>query len=354
LVFTPENTGVRAKPMGHLINAKQLANQDEDRTLAVTTKDALHRVIRFTFGDIRSASDFAQLAMKASIKEGMAAKQAERNCASARSEAKASSELEAEVRKHLASSTPALFGAVDLYGPEPEGRHGSEVLLGRGVLALVDPPIGEKTLGSYQLLFFSEDEGVREISKRFEIGPKMGLKRQCDEDQLDADGPVASFVLPAHRGVPAHTITFNHPDVAESFARDYRVRQRLMEVAHKTAGSTRQVGDLRGQLEDLKQRSLYMRLLRFLCFVSVLTVIGCVVRLAMIYAEDTSKSVPELLQAVTRELGVFSRMWRNFWGETSNEICQLVVGTVPADQVKKCAAVTGNAEVRKCIEHLVG
>lgn len=352
LVFEPQNSGVRAKPLGHLIEAKPLASQDGGKTLVVTTSDTLHRVIRFTFRDTRDAGDFAQLAKKAAEKEAVAAKQAEGRCKSASSEA--IPQLEAKVQKHLASNMPLVFAAAELYGPDPEGTPGNEVLLGRGVLALVDPPGSEKTLGCYELQFFSEDEGVRNAAKRFVIGPKMELKRQKNEDQIDGDGPAASFLLPAHRGTPAHTIAFDRIDVADSFARDYRVRQRLMEVANKTALGKNQADQLRGEIQDMKQRSLTMKIWRLLCVVLVLIVIFCVVRAAMLYAEDKTRPLPELIQAVLSDIMSFSRTWRSLANQASNKVCQLAVGTVPAEKVRMCAAITGEKQVQACISDLVG
>merc|ERR1719446_894582 len=59
LVFKPAGKdGVKSKPLGNVVRASVVSNQDEGRTLVVTTSDSLHRVYRFTFERSEQARDF--------------------------------------------------------------------------------------------------------------------------------------------------------------------------------------------------------------------------------------------------------------------------------------------------------
>lgn len=196
-----------------------------------------------------------------------------------------------EVREALRGRLPLTFQGTQLFGPDPcgaggeaaasqdalndddDGEDAAEVLLGEGIVALLDPPVeaGDGCIGTYELLFYGDESGAQEPLQRLVIGPKMTLKRQGREKAEfdDDEAPVETFALNV-KGGQAFTLTFNDIDMAGAFERDFIVRQRLMEVALMTSKRQHAVDEARGQLHKLKTGQL-MRLGQLLLAIPALS-----------------------------------------------------------------------------------
>merc|ERR1719502_870757 len=160
-----------------------------------------------------------------------------------------------EIKRSSSGRRPLLFPGVQLLGPDPAGNtddSGSEVLLGEGVLALLDPNwqgngktvAPTNVIGKYELLFFGLEQGAHESVREFPIGPKMALQA-LDRERAEIDDeeePALSFTLSISGEV--FTLGFESMDVAEAFERDFTVRQRLMTIGLSTAKKTQEVAKL--------------------------------------------------------------------------------------------------------------
>lgn len=364
LVFKPSGASgsVKDKPLGSLIRASAVSgSDDEGRTFVVTTSDTLHRLYRMTFQSAHNASDFTRLATAAEAAN--AALEGAKDAAAARSgdatAAEAEARLEADIRQKLAGRWPLVFGGAELCGPDPGGAQaGGEVLLGRGAAVLLDPPEDTKSVGSYELIFYGEDEGAQEPVKRFLIGPKMTLTKQAAEGE-DEDGPAATFAFAAGlQGVPAHTIAFDSAIVAAAFARDFRVRQRIMELSLKTVKRGRAADELRSEIEGLKSQTLSARFWRFLCLCVVLLALTTMARVCTLYVKDKGARKPAAYFAdLARDARTAARLSRSALAGAGSKACELAFGSVPADDVRRCAALADSSQsvtqVSRCLKALV-
>lgn len=359
LVFKPSGaSNVKPKPLGSLLRASAVSASDrEGLTFVVTTSDALHRLLRCTFQSAHHATDFARLATAAEAANAVAdsAPDSGRGDGSAEADAR----LEAEIREKFAGRCPLVFTGVELFGPDPKSQGGDEVLLGHGAAVLLDPAEDCKSVGCYELLFFGEDEGAKEAIKRFQIGPKMSLAKQAT-DAEDEDGPAAAFALSAGvQGVPAHSITFESANVAAAFARDFRVRQRLMDMSLKTVKRGHAADALRGEVEGLKRQTLAARLQRLLCFIVLFLALAVGARLASLYAKDKGSRPPaEYVAELGRDARVALQLSRTAVVSVGSKACEAAFGSVPAVDVRRCAALSDGGKsatrVARCLEALVG
>jgi hypothetical protein len=367
LSFKPSSGGgesaVKPKLLGNLIKASEVAKEGVAHMFAVTTSDALHRLYRFTFESAADANSFSQLAASAEA----AAKACPEGAAGPSGDASAREEeqrLKAEIRESMENDgrpRPLIYSGVELYGPCPGGDESDEVLLGSGAVVLRDPPESTKSVGTYELLFFSDDEGSRKATKSFTIGPKTFLKRQAPAGTGAAgeedDAPAATLQLSSGLpGAPLHTFTFRSESVAEGLLRDFRVRQRLMEMSLKTVKSSHSAKGLRDEIEEMKQRSLGARLRLLVRVLILLGLLAAVVRLALLYTQDKGARPPvEYLKVLAQEARDSGRLAGNLVASASSKACEVATGCVAAPDVRRCVALGSKSfDVVRCLEALVG
>jgi len=221
-----------AKPLGLLIRASAVPNDKKGTMLDIKTEGISlgASIYRLEFPSAKEAQRFAS---HAEIAERQDLQQwSDRE--SARAEEK--SKLEVGLRKALTSRAPLVYPG-QLFGPDldsqgaEEAEDGAEVLLGDGVFVLLDPPSSERNVGRYELRFYSEDEGPTKSARTLEISHKMVL-RQLEREQAELDDneePAISLQLTG--GGQVHTLAFGDVVQASEFERDFRVRQRVMELA---------------------------------------------------------------------------------------------------------------------------
>merc|ERR1719440_1604878 len=146
------------KNLGSLSRASAILDDDAGRSLDVKINNrGAVDLYRFTFSSAQDAAIVASLADQAMTEEFNAWE------ASAAAHSAEHEQLIDAVKKSLSGRRPLLFQGVQLLGPDPSGNaddSGSEVLLGEGVLALLDPnwqDDGRKvaatnSIGNYELL----------------------------------------------------------------------------------------------------------------------------------------------------------------------------------------------------------
>jgi len=241
-------THLGQKRLGCLLCASGVLQVDQGRTLDVKTEGSGSgpQLYRIEFRSSKDAQVMADIADSAQSKEYDAWHHAE----GARSDREAT--LEEDVRRTLKARVPLVHRGMQLYGADPGGDAGSEVLLGEGVIALLDPPArSSERVGNYEILFYGEENGALEPVARFAIGPRMVLKELPREKAEfdDDEAPAVSFKLAIKDG-PVHTVTFDDADQAAEFERDFLVRQRVMSLA--LASASRQAAT-HGRFDNLKK-----------------------------------------------------------------------------------------------------
>lgn len=355
LVFKPSgagsSSGVKSKPLGNLIRAAPVS-QDDGRTVVVTTNDSLHRVYRFTFGASTHAAAFAKKAKAAEERTAAAERQRASAKCGTRHVAESAARLEAEIREKLGSLRPLVFVGVELYGPDPSDSSGTEVLRGRGGVALIDPPAQGNVVGTYELLFFSEDDPVKALRplEKFVIAPGMVLGTQKREE----DG-AASFTLTT--AAAGNMLLFDCASVATGFDRDFRVRQRVMELASKTAKGRQAASNLRGEIEDLKRQTIGARFLRLVATMLTLLVLGSLIRVAMLYSEDPRRSGPQYFTVLKHDAVKLGKWSYSTLMTPTAKVCQLLLdadGAIPRVELQNCVSLDSTSQAKRCVEDLIG
>merc|ERR1719316_857119 len=140
------------------------------------------RVYRLVFRSARDAQSAAELAEKAMQQEF----ESWAEVTAARSSK--NDDFLSAVQRTLGECRPLLFNGVQFFGADPNqiageevheeteaDEEGSEVLLGEGVLALLDPnwqtddikrAAAANSIGEYELLFFTQEEGAQTPLRR--------------------------------------------------------------------------------------------------------------------------------------------------------------------------------------------
>eukprot|EP00929_Paragymnodinium_shiwhaense_P004121 TRINITY_DN10483_c0_g2_i1.p1 TRINITY_DN10483_c0_g2~~TRINITY_DN10483_c0_g2_i1.p1 ORF type:complete len:405 (-),score=108.62 TRINITY_DN10483_c0_g2_i1:84-1298(-) len=345
--------GVQAKSLGNLLRASEAA-QEGGKALSVTTSDTIHKQCRFTFRSSDDAAAFHELAKAA--EKAAQKREAAGSAAAASASAGEQSELEETVRRRLAAQMPLIFGGVELFGASVASGSSDDVCLGRGLFALVDPAeVKGSKLGQYALRFFGEDEAD---NLDIVIAHQMGLRRAAAEATEDDEGAsTASFQLP-RPGSTTLTISFDSEEVAAAFERDYRVRQRVMELATKTVKGQKA---LQGALAEMEERSIARKVQRFLFWVLFLFFVGCAVRSAMLFDElqrqgktaDKGYVARVILEVLGRELVDFVPILLGLASRAGNMACQYGMGAVPRSDALTCLDLESPLEAKRCLTQLL-
>lgn len=251
------------KSLGCLTRASAVPQDQAGRSLDVKLGShgsaELYRLVFLSARDAARVADLADRAMSAEFNEW------EENANARANDARS---LSTALRGSLSGRRPLLYDGAQLLGPDPSGDGGDEVLLGEGVVALLDPSWGANVqlggqLGEYELAFYSTEQGASEPAKRVSIGPKMRLalqERQRAEFDDDEE-PATTFTLTTS-GDKKLTLTFENLEVGENFERDFVVRQRLMDVASKTAKRQQELSKHQDELRKIKETSFLKQVVR--------------------------------------------------------------------------------------------
>jgi len=349
LIFKPSDGGssMKSKPLGSLVKASLVQQGDDRRTLLVTTSDALHRLYRFTFKSGKDAGAFAAMADAA---ESAANARLEDDVLVA-DDTLQQSQLEADVRQQLQGRLPLIFRGVELYGKDPHGHANSEVLLGRGLVVLLDPSDDSGCVGSYELIFFGEDDGAQEPVKTFLIDPAMSLKKQ-DVAREESDSASVLHRLVVLGGAEAYGLAFDAEPVAAAFARDFAVRLRVMKLASKTAKKAHTAGQLRNEIEDVKRKSAVARCMRVMQFCLFVLVVIVLLRLGMLMQERKGRSPKDYMNILLKYVRAVQTWVASESIQASIKVCKSAVGSVPSAEVHRCLALPGGMASIECIRSL--
>lgn len=330
-----------AKTLGSLVHAE--AMEEDTRTLFVSTSDSMHRIYQVRFPYQKTAVEFLSFAEAAEAAMSQSRGSEEHFC----EHDLGTDNFEATIHLKLTDRCPLVFGGCELHGPEPSS--GTEVLIDRGALVLLDPiEDSARRVGSYDLCFYGQDSGVREPKEQFAIHPKTVLKQR----EVSDNGPAAVFEIQGLGGTggnDVYTIAFDDKAVAASFWRDFQVRFRVMRLSLQTLKGQQEAQDVKDQIEVLKQQSLEGRFKRFLWSMIIILVALVLCRIVVLIFRGQKHNVmailmvdAQLLVAQTTRALVFANA----------RICTLTSHMVLLEDVRKCTQHASPTSIRQCIEAL--
>jgi len=348
LIFSPSAGGNVSKPLGNLQRAAAVETSDE-KTYIITTSESLHRTYRFTFSTAGQASQFSEVAKQAEAAHEAAARvQDPGNTGPSETSAR----LESEIKQRHRGRWPLVFTGATLLGPDPGGSVDSEVLLGAGAVALVDPLQDTTHVGSYEVWFFNEEESVSQPLNRFTLSPGSKLKRQVNDGEDDSPAVSLTLEIPA---MPIYTICFEDSGTAQSFSRDFGVRQRLMDVSLKTVRGQAAADNLRGEIENMRRRSLAARLVHGIRTLMLLALLAVTARVCFLYVQDAQKKDPrEYMRIVGGEAQQVFKMSAGSLRTIASHASQTLLGTVDGQEARRCSKLSEVSEIRRCIDTLTG
>eukprot|EP00747_Dinoflagellata_sp_TGD_P165061 gnl/TRDRNA2_/TRDRNA2_185860_c0_seq1.p1 gnl/TRDRNA2_/TRDRNA2_185860_c0~~gnl/TRDRNA2_/TRDRNA2_185860_c0_seq1.p1 ORF type:complete len:419 (+),score=58.50 gnl/TRDRNA2_/TRDRNA2_185860_c0_seq1:60-1316(+) len=357
-IFSPGGAGNPvAKPLGCLTGAVATGDArgaGSPRTFVITTDDAVHGFLRATFSSHSDEAGFERLARMAEVAAAGRSRRSSILCG--RQSTGGADEicnpqlltLLAADATELAGRWPLVYGPAELYGPDPGGEVGSEVLLGRGVVCLIDPADDSASrVGAYELRFYGEGDPAA----RWVIGPRMTL----GEPSLIQDsgcGPAAIFELSVP-GEPQRQLAFDREAAAAAFARDFRVRHRLMALSLKTSRSLGAADMLRSEVIAMQRRGLLPTLRIWIWWLAVLLALAVVVQTVMLLHADSYRrplagAVAEAVQTTRTSLSTAVTSA----AAAGEAACQLLSRQIPASALQRCTELTDGLHVKRCVASL--
>jgi len=386
LVFCPGGCGnLAAKPLGCLTGAAKVAEPGGLNAFVASTNDPVHGLVRLTFQSLQDEEAFATVVQAA-----------ERVCAGrypgcgagaratlgngrrsstngSRRENEVMEAIAAHVCKQHPGGWPLVFGGAELYGPDARGEQGNEVLLGRGVVVLLDPQDTDR-VGAYELMFY--EECSLELILRMSIGPRIRLSRELAKESGGANGrlsmasqrlsfasvrgslggaalgcPVAAFNLTSPGGL-GWVLTFDDEIDAAGFARDFSVRQRLTVVSLKTSRGWRTVDELQGKLMDMQQYGILPMLRWFLWRVFMVVSLMVLFDAASLYANEPDRHLLDVATVALQDAGAAFFSVGEGIGEAGTMACGLLSRSVSVASLERCVALPDSIEVRACVAAL--
>lgn len=384
LIFSPTGCGkLAAKPLGCLTGAAAVAGVEPSAPSAfvASTSDPVHGLVRLTFQSRGDEDAFGALAQAAELAgsgryESIAGRRSTMCPSRAPSmgggprDGGAAEMIACYVSERHPGSWPVVFTGAELYGPDPRGDQGSEVLLGRGAMVLLDSQDMSR-VGSYDLLFYEESSA--EASLRVPIGPRTKLTRQ----PLDVPSSAGRLSVAARRlsfgggdgrgpgagagsvfelsvpGGPGFVIAFDAEPDAAGFERDFCVRHRLVTLSLKTSRGSRAVGQLEDQLMDIRQRGVVATLQWLIVMLIKMLILATVLYGAMLYYNDPERPLLETAGAAVQDVADMASVVGVKAAEASALACGLLTRSVSVTSLEQCVALPDSAEVRSCASALL-
>mmetsp|Transcript_55895 Transcript_55895/g.154797 ORF Transcript_55895/g.154797 Transcript_55895/m.154797 type:complete len:433 (-) Transcript_55895:30-1328(-) len=384
LIFSPSGGGrLAAKPLGCLIGAAPVASTEPGglRTFVATTNDSVHSLIRLNFQTPADEEAFVELAKAAELacctSYGSSGSRrstipgGRRSSAAGQPRDEGSADaIAAHVSHQCPGSWPLVYCNVELYGPDPNGECGSEVLLERGAVVLIDPQDAGR-IGNYELLFCEENSA--EVCLRLPIGPRTKLTRQQEDAHggsnsrlsvasrrltmggADCAGPactatVFGITLP---GAPGWSLAFDSEKDAAGFERDFLVRYRLQVLSLKTSRGCRTVGELQGELMELRKWGFLSGLRWLTMQVLVLSVLALVLYSALLYSNDPDRALADVMMLALQDASTTVATFGEKVAEAGTVVCGFISRAVPLAAIERCTALPDAVEARSCIMSLV-
>eukprot|EP00440_Ansanella_granifera_P062578 gb/GFBE01067853.1/.p1 GENE.gb/GFBE01067853.1/~~gb/GFBE01067853.1/.p1 ORF type:complete len:454 (+),score=95.57 gb/GFBE01067853.1/:1-1362(+) len=367
LFFTPANRigGMQAKPLGCLLTAAPMPPSvpGDSLSFVVTTNDPVHAVMRLGFSRPADEDTFAALAKTAEAAGAGSfyGRRSSVRMSMAPVPADASDELTMHIRERHPDKWLALvFGGCELYGPEPGGDPSSEVLLGRGAVALLDPRDTGR-VGSFELVYY--DESTPEPMFRTAIGPRTRLTPQPQEERSRLS--MASRRLSARpvgagmafdfsgNGTDILAFSFDDETTADAFARDLTVRIKLAALSQKTWRGKQAMADLQGELQAMQSRGLFAMLLRWVVkAVLAITFLLCL-HGGSLYMAEPEKPIDDLVQRALADGMSVAAAAAAFASNAGATICQMTGRSISTGDLERCTSMLDAAAAKECVATLV-
>jgi hypothetical protein len=249
---------------------------------------------------------------------------------------------------------PLIYPGAEIYGPDPCGDGGCEVLLGRGAVVLSDPidtPGGMTE--TYDLLFYDETAGQPTL--RVPVGPNMRLSLQPPEPHAGrlstapfrasigtrlSTGSVATTAFDfTIEGAGVSALAFDRDDVANSFVRDLTVRLRLTKASLKAFRGLNSLGELRDQIFDLKRNGLFATIFRWTFRLIILVLCSMLLYGGHLYFNNEGKQLAEVTGEVLSDSAWVVEMLSDTAQTLGAAACQALEG-------KHTLLATGHKGVR--------
>lgn len=354
MVFMPPGGQIHAKPLGCLLGAKAMFSQDGSaRTFEVETNDSVHTLVQMSFNSFSDDASFEALARDAEvvcgkIRCGDPLSGVPEPFAFAQDDI-CESGLEAALRELHRGQAPLVYGGAEFYGPDLQGDAGSEVLLGRGAVVLLDFQESSR-VGGYQLLFYSEDhcEPLQPLFRPWDIGPRTRVAKQGRTE--DDYGPAVSFDFSPHGEAPL-TLAFDDQADGEAFGRDMRVRIRLVSLSLRTFRGRQAVGDLRAELTEIGNQGWLRMLRRLVVRVVFLFLAMVLAQTVLLLSAEPSRPPFEVATSAFHESVSLGMGVVHSAGALGRAACEAVSDAVPVDDLGRC--VSQPEGVRRCIADLL-
>lgn len=367
LFFTPASnsrSNVTSKPLGCLLKAVPMSatTPGEAETYVVTTNDPVHSLIRMGFRSVADEQTFCALATAAEAKCGSSFFDGARRSSVGRSSMASAEGPQDELTMHIRQHHPdkwlaPVYSGCELYGPDPRGDPGCEVLLGRGAVALLDPQ-DSKVVGTYELVFY--DEGYPDALMRVAIGPRTRLTPQNQSDQMGrlsvasrriSSRPIGAGVTYdfSAQGTDLYAFSFDDETTAASFARDLTVRQRLAALSLKASRGRQAMMGLQGEISSLQGSGFFAFLRRLFAQVLVLVFLLTLLHGMTLYLAEPDKPIPDIAQATLSDALVVASWLSAMARDASATLCHSLGRSVAVADLERCTVLLSSAEAKDCV-----
>lgn len=339
LAFTPADRPELKKPLGRLTCAMQEAVDGQQlcgknvllNAFTIHTDNQVHpTLLRALFHSATDEEGFSQIARRAEEISARRRRSSGRPGAAPAlllPERPRDNSVMERLRRHLCSENgwpPLLFPDCELYGPAGGGINHGEVLLGRGVVAIVDSNDSSR-VGEYKVLF--QDEAAQ---LQWMIGPHTRLQQMPSEELpspgSEGRGHCCHSYLFSPDGHACLSLVFDDSDIVLTFARDLVVRQRLICLASMTAKGQKAKDLLVGEVDLLKSRLLLPTLRRWI-LKGFLFILGVVfLHASMMYINNPeSHSAVDVLRLAFSDLHSVASFGLSAGADSVVGACRLIV-----------------------------
>lgn len=368
LVFLPGGPlrgNLSAKPLGCLLSAAPTLAESGLRTFMAKTNDPVHGMMCLSFRSTADEEAFVNLARSAEVSPACcgyapSTRSSSMSAVEVLQDDAATQKLVAAIRSEHPARCPAVYPGAEIYGPDPFGEQGSEVLLGRGAMVLLDP-VDDGRVGAYELLFYEEGDGRAilkvPISARTSVTPQPqeAFSRLSVSRRLSCRPCMgASFDFSVH-GERGWAVAFDTEEDGEAFARDLKVRNRVLALSGRTSHSQRLLSGLQDDLFKLQQFGLVATLRGWLVHVLLCAVLVLAGYTAILYNESPQRSLADIAQDAFSDAAMAAVGIGGLALDAGAGICQLFVRTPPAHSLEHCLSLPDTTgELRSCVAVLLG
>lgn len=370
LVFLPGGP-TTAKPLGCLLSAVPVADHNGGRAIVVKTNDSMHFMLRLGFQTPTDVENFLVLAQTAEAAGARRACPTPCRTPSRRTPGRGRESLSDRftfgVGEQHPGRTPLIYSGAELYGPDPftgQNSEGSEVLLGRGAVALVDPEADGQRVGSYELVFYEEDMSV--VFRSF-IGPRMRLSEQQEDELATGRLTLASRISMSRPGVarcfdlllegePARAIAFDMQADAVGFQRDFEVRHRVVALALKASRGLGVADALRREMEEMRRNGPLFVLRRLLGQMLLLAVAVVLAQIAVLRLAQPERPMMDIAWSAVSDAQASASAAGEALAVAGEALCTMATRAVPASAVQRCASLpkgVGEEFLRRCVMYLL-